>query len=247
MADIDDILARIERLEAENAELRQLLGDTVPTDSRRLGRQRSTVEDVRVFSRRGVLGMAGRTLVALGAGVAATSITGLATISPALAGNGDSLILGRNDNSATGSTNIDVLASPATVGFSVVIFENGADRTAITGQGAGKGGGVGGWSPSGPGISGASITGTGVRGTSFGTADGVVGEVDLSGASTAAGVRGRNAKGRGGVFSGGKAQVRLEPGTRTSHPTSGVGGDLYVDQQKRLWFCQGGSNWKQIA
>ena len=27
----------------------------------------------------------------------------------------------------------------------------------------------------------------------------------------------------------------------------GVRGDLYVDKSGRLWFCKGGSTWKQLA
>ncbi len=52
--------------------------------------------------------------------------------------------------------------------------------------------------------------------------------------------------GRGGVFGGPAAQVRLEPAS-TTHPVSGLMGDLFADTAGRLWFCKGGSGWKQIA
>ena len=61
---------------------------------------------------------------------------------------------------------------------------------------------------------------------------------------------GSGASGRGGVFSGAVAQVRLSPGSRSTHPTSGSRGDLYADSTGRLWFCKKGGNtavWHQIA
>jgi hypothetical protein len=61
------------------------------------------------------------------------------------------------------------------------------------------------------------------------------------------GVFGFAAQGRGGVFRGPKAQVRLIPSGAATHPTTGVIGDLFLDKNKRLWFCKGGKTWKQIA
>ncbi len=61
------------------------------------------------------------------------------------------------------------------------------------------------------------------------------------------GVRGTSPLGRGGVFRGGAAQVRLQPSTSTSHPASGQKGDLYVDSNARLWFCKGGTTWVRLA
>ena len=71
----------------------------------------------------------------------------------------------------------------------------------------------------------------------------VVGVNDSSGL----GVNGISAKGRGGAFSGKAAAVRLMPTTTATHPSSGLGGDLYVDTSKRLWFCKGGTVWVQLA
>ncbi len=68
---------------------------------------------------------------------------------------------------------------------------------------------------------------------------------DTSG--TGAGVEGRGRNGRGGKFSGTKAQINLVPGTAASHPASGSTGDLYVDANQRLWFCRGGVSWVQVA
>jgi hypothetical protein len=64
------------------------------------------------------------------------------------------------------------------------------------------------------------------------------------------GVRGKGTAGRGGVFSGGPAQVQLVPGTGASHPKDGKTGDLYADKTGRLWFCKKGgttATWHQIA
>jgi hypothetical protein len=60
-------------------------------------------------------------------------------------------------------------------------------------------------------------------------------------------ITGSSAKGRGGEFSGNRAQVRLKPGSGASHPPSGKVGDLYVDKNERLWFCKGGATWVQLA
>jgi hypothetical protein len=39
----------------------------------------------------------------------------------------------------------------------------------------------------------------------------------------------------------------LIPTTTATHPASGLAGDLYVDNAKRLWFCKGGNTWVQVA
>jgi hypothetical protein len=87
--------------------------------------------------------------------------------------------------------------------------------------------------------------GYGVAGSSNGTAlkAGVWGSNSASGV----GVRGTSASGRGGLFSGGAAQLRLSPSTTNSHPSSGQKGDLFVDKNGGLWFCKGGTTWKQLA
>jgi hypothetical protein len=85
----------------------------------------------------------------------------------------------------------------------------------------------------------------------------VIGEAASSGpavtatnSGTGSGVRGKSTAGRGGVFSGGPAQVQLVPGTGASHPKDGKTGDLYADKTGRLWFCKKGgttATWHQIA
>jgi hypothetical protein len=70
----------------------------------------------------------------------------------------------------------------------------------------------------------------------------------IYGESTAGvGVSGASSGGRGAVFTGPRAQVKLTPDTSASHPHRGQAGDLFVDKSHRLWFCKGGTTWKQIA
>jgi hypothetical protein len=61
------------------------------------------------------------------------------------------------------------------------------------------------------------------------------------------GVRGDSVNGRGGLFIGKRAQLRLRPSDANSHPSSGAMGDLFVDRHGRLWFCKGGSSWRLLA
>ena len=61
------------------------------------------------------------------------------------------------------------------------------------------------------------------------------------------GVRGVATNGRGGVFSGPTAQLRLVPSTAATHPASGTAGDLFMDKSNRLWLCKGTTSWVQLA
>jgi hypothetical protein len=74
----------------------------------------------------------------------------------------------------------------------------------------------------------------------------VIGICDTAGV----GVAGHSSLGRGGVFSGLKAAVRLLPAEQSSHPARGQRGDLVVDSTGRLWYCKKGGTspvWKQLA
>ena len=78
------------------------------------------------------------------------------------------------------------------------------------------------------------------------SASGVLGSTIGKGA----GVEGASGKGRGGVFSGKVAQVRLKPSSAATHPTTGSAGDLFVDASNRLWFCTASGNpatWTRLA
>jgi len=91
--------------------------------------------------------------------------------------------------------------------------------------------GVFGESTSGAGIFGSCATGAGVQGHG-GSGPGVLAVSD---------------SGRGGIFGGAKAPLLLLPSGAASHPARGDRGDLVVDKTGRLWFCKGGSHWKQLA
>jgi hypothetical protein len=124
--------------------------------------------------------------------------------------------------------------------------------TGVYGTALGAGTGVHGFSVSGKGVLGQSDSHVGVYGLSE-TGDGAFGE-SSSGhgvkgfSATGAGIRGESVQGRGGVFSSSvNAQIRLQPSSAATHPSSGNAGDLFVDTSKRLWFCKGGTIWKQIA
>jgi hypothetical protein len=137
------------------------------------------------------------------------------------------------------------------------------------------GGGIYGKSASGNGVTGGSTSGVGVFaashsdsrpaaiGQSYGDNTGLQGQSGVIGPSTspaktgvygfatqdagAKGMWGNSPTGRGGVFTGKVAQVRLTPSSAASHPSSGAKGDLFVDTSGRLWFCKGGTTWKQLA
>jgi hypothetical protein len=92
--------------------------------------------------------------------------------------------------------------------------------------------------------------GSGLGGTGAVVGDCKAGPGVLGLSEKATGVQGESKSGRGGVFAGGSAQVRLTPGSLGSHPASGQQGDLYCDRTGRLWFCKKGgghATWKQIA
>jgi hypothetical protein len=61
------------------------------------------------------------------------------------------------------------------------------------------------------------------------------------------GVLGESPGGRGGVFAGGSAAVRLVPMDQAGPPTLGERGDLAVDNAGSLWFCRGDVDWVKLA
>ena len=122
----------------------------------------------------------------------------------------------------------------------------GLDGIGVWGSQAGSGWGVYGSVSSGIGVRADGGTGTGVNGIGA-TGVSATGS-GKTGVGVSASASGRG--GRGGVFAGTAAQVQLSPGAKSTHPTSGVRGDLYADSAGRLWFCKtSGStaSWHQIA
>jgi hypothetical protein len=68
----------------------------------------------------------------------------------------------------------------------------------------------------------------------------------VANAAAGVGVAGVSAAGRGGLFAGKKAQLRLVPSAAASHPSTGAKGDLFVDTSGRLWFYTG-ATWKRVS
>jgi hypothetical protein len=69
----------------------------------------------------------------------------------------------------------------------------------------------------------------------------------LGSSASSTGVVGTSALGRGGSFSGARAQVRLSPSERPTHPDAGLAGDLFLDRFRRLWLCRGTTEWTRLA
>jgi hypothetical protein len=93
---------------------------------------------------------------------------------------------------------------------------------------------------------GVSTTGIGVNATADSSSPAVL----AANASTGSGIRATSQQGRGGIFIGLAAQIKLIPGSRSTHPITGQRGDLYADSKGRLWFCKAGgtpATWQQIA
>jgi hypothetical protein len=92
-------------------------------------------------------------------------------------------------------------------------------------------------------------SGPAVQGTQSGaTGSALYGQISNA-SNVSAGVRGAgSSSGRGGVFSGGAAQLRLIPGAGV--PASGQTGDLFVDSAGHLHYCKAGGStatWVQLA
>jgi len=130
---------------------------------------------------------------------------------------------------------------PNKTGHAVLATQNSTDSTFSAVLGVTKGGGAG------------------VQGRGEGSGNGVWGEIADAVKSqsavlgstegTGAGVEGTSVLGRGGVFKGSKAQVRLYPAA-TARPAKGFRGDLFVDSTGRLWYCRTSASttgWVRLA
>jgi hypothetical protein len=101
---------------------------------------------------------------------------------------------------------------------------------------------------------GTSNTERGVLGQS-GAAGPDLGVAGVSGTSnTAPGVAGSSGSNYGGLFSGGRASLRLVPASTQGAPTAASGGhlvgELFVDSDGNLFFCKAAGTpgtWVQIA
>ncbi len=150
-----------------------------------------------------------------------------------------------NGTGVSGSGNLQGISGTASA----------SNGTGVAGSGPGTGVSGIGTGPAGFGVSGigsigvtgdsSSTNGIGTQGLAFGPGGrGVAGNSSGSGGT---GVLGLAANGRGGVFSGGSAALQLVAASAPTHPASGQVGDLFVDSSGNLWFCKGGTTWKQLA
>ena len=220
----------------------------------------------------GVLGMVsdadvdGVTGINTGTNFGAIGVHGVITST----GPGSNSVGVRGENHGTGGAGFGIWGSHNGTGAGVLAVS--AAGTGLIAQG-GNGVGVsasgdsvgvaasGGFGVSASGATAVVATGQGATGVALSaTADSTVPAVNSANSGAGAGVlgtstsgpgvRGVSTKARGGVFSGGAAQIQLQPATGSTHPKSGVTGDLYADKTGRLWFCKKSgktATWHQIA
>ena len=87
----------------------------------------------------------------------------------------------------------------------------------------------------------------GIWGRHLGNSPGINGDSD-----SGPGIQGGSVKGYGGSFSGGKAQLWLNPKGTTGRPTSGkhAKGEIYMDSRGALFICVAGGtpgSWRKVA
>jgi hypothetical protein len=150
--------------------------------------------------------------------VSQTGITNNATNGPAFAAYASGSGHGVDANSPTGTA---VYADSGSSTAPAVIGRSAGDNTGLQGY-------------SGSAVAPASPAKTGVYGYAAQDAGSV-------------GVRGTAPSGRGGIFKGDAAPLKLVASSSVTHPASGQRGDLFVDKSGRLWFCKAGTTWKQLA
>jgi hypothetical protein len=118
------------------------------------------------------------------------------------------------------------------------VYGSGGSGTGVVGSGTATG--VKGSSTSGYGGQFTSSTNYGVRGSS-------IKSIGIRASGGTDGIYATGTNGRGAQLGGGAAQLKLRPSSAATHPASGQAGDFFVDSSKRLWFCKGGSTWRQVA
>jgi hypothetical protein len=203
-------------------------------------------------------------------GIAASVAAAVGRATPVSAADGDTVLVG-GTYSATHTTVFDTghtsvlafaglnladgtgVAGSSMTGIGIRGASKSTTRPATLGLGYGNGTGVQGHSGTGGNVPAPPVK-TGVVGSANqdATAVGVQGK-SRAGAgvkgttTTGVAVKGSGGSGRGGVFSGGTAQLKLVPSTATTHPSIGALGDLFLDKNKRLWFCKGGTIWVKLA
>lgn len=186
------------------------------------------------------------------AGVRGRSDTGTGVVGESPIGTG---VVGESTNGTGvhgGSDLQDGVVGESRFGDGVVgvIAEVLGSGAGVRGQTSGSGSGVRGETSG----SGSAVLGTntnaastaGVQGNASGSTRGVYG-LHTGTSKKGVGIYGESEGGRGGVFSGKVAQLKLVPSADQTKPSKGQKGDLFVDKVGRLWYCRGGTNWVQLA
>ena len=167
----------------------------------------------------------------------------------------------RGVNNGTGGLGIGVWGSQAGSGWGVYgsvasgigVNAEGGTGTGVSGSGStgvaafGSTTGVNASGPTAVLANGQGAAGQGLKATNNSAGNAAV---KAANAGTGAGIHATSSGGRGGIFGGAPAQIQLAPGSRSTHPTSGLRGDLYADKTGRLWFCKKGgahATWHQVA
>jgi hypothetical protein len=136
------------------------------------------------------------------------------------------------------TTDADAIHAATTGTGNAIYGETSGIGQAVQGNATGPGFGVVGRT--------ASDYASGVFGSTTGGGSGV-----QASSTSGPAFRGGSTMGRGAVLSSGKvAQLKLTPSTAATHPTHGQRGDLFVDNQGRLWFCKKGgatATWVKVA
>lgn len=262
-SDTADVEARLDQLEQENLELRQLIAElgTAPRVAAASSAPMPSgpAAAVTVATPPAAGGLSRRRLMRT-AGTAALAGAGLAVgrtllrSSPANAQGSNAMLV---DTINTGTAITSLTSSGGKASFHA---ENTGQGIALHGNAHGGGisvlgekdaagegiavmGSIDRPTSAWPAVAGNTMgTGPAVQGIGYSTGAGVLGE-----GAKGPGVVGSSLLGRGGVFSGGRAQLQLQPSAANSHPRSGRSGDLFVDKSHRLWFCKGGSTWMRLA
>jgi hypothetical protein len=150
-------------------------------------------------------------------GAAAVAATG----GRASADNGDALILG-HENTSSGETSLEVSS-----GAALVLQGNGIENVLSVNSDRGR-----------------AISASSSRDSALNAGSDHHVAIDArSGASM--GIRAIGDT-YGGWFDGNRAAIHLAQNGPT-HPVDGRRGDLVADTTGRLWFCKGGTTWKQLA
>jgi hypothetical protein len=193
------------------------------TDQGRMQAPTEAVVDADAASGPGEEPRSRRAILAAGLGAAGAWVaSGIAGARPVQAASGSPMYAGRT-NTAVDTTTVTNIGGGQT---GTIDGLHGVSSVGGSGlKGTGKFGVLGISSTTG---------GFGVWGQHTGSGNGLNGD-----SATGAGVHGKSTSGYGGLFEGGKAQVRLVPKSTSGRPTTGshAKGELYLGSTGNLYIC----------